>query len=176
MVGSGPVYAWRSGVRDRPKFSPTVTRAGVALTVLLVVSILGLAHSSTVPRSSQPLASSSVFCTSSTEMSSCPAVIAVPKATTSQRQVSKFLTNLWNFNASGEPPILGRYGLLRCENPGPSPYQVTCVLSSNATGQEVSSLKDVFDSSRLFRSVRLVTAHLFISYRVPPVSSPSETG
>ncbi len=163
-------------MRDRPKFSPKVSRAGVALAVLLVVSILGLTHSSTIPRSSEPLASSSVFCTSSTEISLCPAVIVVPKATTSQRQVSRFLINLWNFNESGGPPILGRYGLLGCENPGPSSYQVTCVFSSKATGQEASSLKGVFDSSRLFRSVRFVTANLFVSYRMPPGSSPRETG
>jgi hypothetical protein len=163
-------------VRDRPKFSPTVTRAGVALAVLLVVSVLGLTHRPTIPRSNEPLASSTVFCTSSTEISLCPAVIAVPKAIASQRQVSRFLINLWNINASAGPPILGRYGLLRCENPGPSPYQVTCVFSSKATAQEASSLKGLFESSRLFRSVRLVTANLFVSYRMPPVGSPSETG
>jgi hypothetical protein len=76
--------------------------------------------------------------------------------------VSRFLIDLWNDNASGGPPLHGRFGLLRCDNPGPSPFRVTCVISSDVTLQEISSLKGVFTSSRLFRSVRLTTAHLSI--------------
>ena len=147
-------------MRDQLKFPPRVTRAGVLLAVLLILVVVGLTHRSTIPRDNQPLASSSIFCTSSAETSLCPAVIAVPKATTTQREVSTFLVDLWNYNASGGPPILGRYGLLRCDNPGPSPYRVMCVFSSNASGQESSSLKSVFDASRLFKSVRLERAHL----------------
>lgn len=147
---------------NRLMFSPNVARAGIALIALLVVAILLFVDSSTIPRGNQPLTSSSIFCTGSTEVSLCPAVIAVPKGTTTQRQVSKFLVNLWNFNASGGPPIVARYGLLRCENPGPSPYQVTCVFWSRGTSRDASSLKAVFESSRLFSTGRLMTAHLFV--------------
>jgi|GEM_PF-1778621 len=149
-------------MRGRLKFSFRVTRAEVVLAALLVVLLVGIVRGSSIPRASEPLNSSSIFCKSTSEISSCPAVTAVAKSTTSERQVSQFLVDLWNDNASGGPPLVGRFGLLRCENPGPSPYRVTCVVSSAETGQQTSLLKGVFNSSRLFQSVRLTTAHLSI--------------
>jgi len=82
----------------------------------------------------------------------CPTVSGLPYASTSEAKVTKFLKKLWGQNpASDTPP--GRYELQRCENPDPVPHAVTCVLWSNATRKDLSTIKSAFASSRLFRNV-----------------------
>lgn len=162
-------------MRDRLKFFSSNLRAGVALTTILLAAVLVFGLTSTNPQGTQALISSSMICKAPSINSLCPAVIAIPKSTTTQSQVSRFLVNLWVSNVSGGPSILGKYGLSRCENPGILPYQTTCVLWSSAATHDASSLKAVLKSSGLFKTVRIAKSHFFVTMLVPPVGSESQT-
>jgi hypothetical protein len=81
----------------------------------------------------------------------CPTIVAVAKSTSSERQISKFISELWTVNFDGGPS--GAYQLQRCENPGPAPYRVECVLFSTGSIQDLAALRGEFLSSRLFVSV-----------------------
>ena len=83
--------------------------------------------------------------------SDCPTIEATAKPTVSERDVARFLDELWDVNFEGGP--LGPYQLQRCANPGPAPYHVQCVLFSTGTPGDLAALKSFFDSSRLFTSV-----------------------
>jgi hypothetical protein len=86
--------------------------------------------------------------------SACPTIEAVARPMTTERDVSAFLNQLWLANFKGGPR--GTYQLQRCENPGPAPFHVECVLFSTGTPQDLSALRNVFESSRLFASVSSV--------------------
>jgi len=78
--------------------------------------------------------------------------VARSLASTSEAKVTALLTELWKENSSGDAH-LGVYQLQRCENPGPAPYRVTCVLWSSATRSDLRALKKAFADSRLFKTV-----------------------
>lgn len=81
----------------------------------------------------------------------CPTIDAVAKITTSARDITRFLEQLWSANFEGG--LNGTYQLQRCGNPGPAPFHVDCVLFSTGTPSDLAALKSVFYFSRLFQSV-----------------------
>lgn len=83
--------------------------------------------------------------------SACPTIEATAKPVVSERDISRFLNELWAANFKGGS--LGPYQLQRCANPGPAPYRVQCVLFSTGNAGDLAALKNVFVSSRLFTSV-----------------------
>jgi hypothetical protein len=85
----------------------------------------------------------------------CPTIEAVARSTTTAHEVSVFLNQLWFANFKGGTQ--GTYQLQRCENSGSVPYRVECVLFSTGTDQDLSALRNVFDSSRLFTIVDAVS-------------------
>lgn len=102
-------------------------------------------------------ASSPTICSDPSNNSSCLAVVAVASSSTKQDQISRFLEKLWGVNAGSGPPNLGIYELQRCSNPGPSPYQITCVLWSSASRHNASQLGQAFKSSLLFQIIRITS-------------------
>ena len=102
-------------------------------------------------------ASSPTICSTTSNTSMCLAVVAVATSSTKQDQISKFLKKLWGVNTASGPPILGFYELQRCSNPGPSPYQITCVLWSSASRHNASQLGRAFKSSQLFQIINITT-------------------
>jgi hypothetical protein len=86
--------------------------------------------------------------------SDCPRIDAIARPTATAHDISSFLDELWVANFHGGPA--GPYQLQRCENPGPAPYRVECVLFSTGTTQDLAALRNVFESSRLFTSVDAV--------------------
>lgn len=93
----------------------------------------------------------------------CPTIVAIAKPTASERIISRFLNELWTVNYDGGPS--GTHHLQRCENPGPAPYRVACVLFSTGSVRDLSALRAEFLSSRLFVSVES-------SMRTPETSRP----
>jgi hypothetical protein len=83
--------------------------------------------------------------------SQCPTIIAIAKPTSSEHEIARFLNELWTVNFDGGPS--GSYQMQRCENPGPAPYRVECVLFSTGSAQDLTALRDSFLSSHLFTSV-----------------------
>jgi hypothetical protein len=81
----------------------------------------------------------------------CPTIVATAKSTVTERDITRFLAELWSANFEGGP--LGTYQLQRCSNPGAAPYHVDCVLFSTGTVRDLQALRQVFLSSRLFVSV-----------------------
>lgn len=119
-------------------------RAGVLLSVAALSIIpIGVARASSVPQRQ-----TAKICAVST---ACPTIQAIAKPTTTARDITKFLTQLWDVNFSGGP--LGTYQLQRCENPGSAPFHIECVLFSTGSPQDLAALKNVFVASRLFESV-----------------------
>jgi hypothetical protein len=119
---------------------------GVTLAVLLFVGSAALPQTSAFGQSQ----AAAPNCLGTSR--SCPNVVAVSYASTSETKVTTFLTKLWNANSSGDAH-LGAYQLQRCGNPGPAPYRVTCVLWSSATKKDLHALKKAFTESRLFKTV-----------------------
>lgn len=123
--------------------------ACVTLASLLLVSSLVLPRGTVF---GQMLASASAtICSSSSK--ACPQVVGVSFSATKEASVTMFLFELWRANATGGTPLLGRYQLQQCANPGSAPYRVTCVLWSTGTRQDLSAMKKMFTSSRLFTRV-----------------------
>jgi hypothetical protein len=81
----------------------------------------------------------------------CPTIGAVARPTVTSHEITVFLIQLWQANFRGGPR--GTYQLQRCENPGPAPYHVECVLFSTGTPQDLAALRNVFEASRLFTNV-----------------------
>jgi hypothetical protein len=102
--------------------------------------------------------SSPTMCSKNTSHSfSCPTIVTLAKSGTTQDQISKFLEELWATNERSGPPILGHYELQRCSNVEPSPFQITCVLWSSASGHDSSLLVQAFRSSRLFQLIKVTS-------------------
>jgi hypothetical protein len=102
-------------------------------------------------------ASSPTICSATSNTSTCLAVVAVANSSTKQNQISKFLKKFWRVNAGSGPSILGFYELQRCSNPGPPPYQITCVLWSSASRHNASQLSQTFKSSQLFQIINITS-------------------
>jgi hypothetical protein len=118
-----------------------------AACALIFVSSPALANSLRVEaRDSSP-----TICSATSNTSSCLAIVAVANSHTTQDQISRFLVKLWGINMGSGPPILGLYELQRCSSPGPSPYQITCVLWSSASRHNATLLSQAFKSSQLFQ-------------------------
>lgn len=89
--------------------------------------------------------------------SSCWAVVAVAKSSTTARQISRFLLTVMTPDLS-EIASPGTYAAHYCSNPGQAPYQVSCVLWPFATKSQLVRLKGAFTESHLFRTVAEVAA------------------
>jgi hypothetical protein len=89
--------------------------------------------------------------------SSCWAVVAVAKSSTTDRQISRFFLTVITPDSS-EIASPGTYGLHYCSNPGAAPYKVSCVLWPSATKSKLVRLKSAFTGSHLFRTVAAITA------------------
>lgn len=119
--------------------------------MLVFVVTLALAPCSVATAARRPRPSQGAtprICEVATE---CPTIDAVAKPTVSEHDILRFLDQLWSVNYEGGPA--GTYQLQRCENPGPAPYRIECVLFSSGTQSDVNALKSVFESSRLFQTV-----------------------
>jgi hypothetical protein len=81
----------------------------------------------------------------------CPVIYATAKPTTTDRELRRFLFELWITNFKGGPS--GPYQLQRCGNPGTPPYHLHCVLFTSGTPQDLAALRSAFDSSQLFAEV-----------------------
>jgi hypothetical protein len=122
--------------------------ACVTLVSLLFVSSLALPRDSLLGQSQA--AAAPTICQSSSM--ACPTVAGLSYASTSEAELTKFLSKIWDANRAAGT-LLGTYQLQRCVNPGPAPYRVTCVLWSSGTEKDLSWLKKTFTSSRLFKTI-----------------------
>jgi hypothetical protein len=127
-----------------------VLRGGLAcvtLISLLFVSSLALPQDSLLGQSQ---AAAATICPGSSM--ACPTVVGLSYASTSEAELTKFLSKIWDANRAAGT-LLRTYQLQRCVNPGPAPYRVSCVLWSSGTKKDLSWLKKTFTSSRLFKTI-----------------------
>jgi hypothetical protein len=126
---------------------------GFVVIVILLAVIISLAvHKGSNPSEAAVLKSAPQMCVAGYGSPQCWAVSATPRQGTTQKDVSHFLSRIWNSNGAGNISVLGTYQLQRCSNPQAG-STVICTLWSTGSKDEALALEAQFVNSHLFTDI-----------------------